>query len=289
MKKLLLLFCTLILCTCCFVSCDFSWSRDNLIAQVVLDYEKSYWKELNNLKIKNPEYNYYFNGVEQVCCYFDIDGELSASDIIVKYDIKNLFANSKVTEFNSLKMISIIFDRNEFTEGVHNKLKKISREETSIENLHVEMKMRWEKSYLPKIEYYTNNAKNLNYIASPVISVSKGTDVILKSKDEYDAYFDKLLEIVESVFEKDRITAAKDLYDDSFFEQNALIITKMITRSSGSIKLTVNNLYVSDNIIYVVIRTDVPTMGTADMKNAVFGFAVAKSDVVNVDKVVTLE
>ena len=108
-------------------------------------------------------------------------------------------------------------------------------------------------------------------------------------KDEYDAYFDKLLEIVEYDYEKDRITAAKDLYDDSFFEQNALIITKMITRSSGSIKLTVNNLYVSDNIIYVVIRTDVPTMGTCDMKEAFFGFAVAKSDVVNVDKVVTLE
>ena len=63
----------------------------------------------------------------------------------------------------------------------------------------------------------------------------------------------------------------------------------MITRGSGSIKLTVNNLYVTDNKVYVVIRTDEPEWGDCAMQHAFFGFVVEKSDVANVDEVITLE
>ena len=63
----------------------------------------------------------------------------------------------------------------------------------------------------------------------------------------------------------------------------------MVTRGSGSIKLTVNNLYISENKVYVVIRTDVPSMGTCDMQYAFFGFVVDKDDVAGVNEVVTLE
>ena len=106
-----------------------------------------------------------------------------------------------------------------------------------------------------------------------------------------DLFYKQLSDMNVSV--KDRRNEKSSLeqkdQSDSFFEENALIITKMITRGSGSIKLTVNNLYVSDDTVYIVIRTDEPTMGTGDMQYAFFGFAVAKNDVVNVDKVVTLE
>ena len=186
-------------------------------------------------------------------------------------------------------MIGVIFERNEFTEDMHQKLKQIRDEEESVENLFVEMERLWYQSYMPKIEYYTDDAKVLGYTASQPISMFDGKDIILKSKDEYDAYLDELLQAAEYDYEKERITAARDLYSDSFFEENALMITRMITRGSGSIKLTVNNLYVSDDTVYIVIRTDEPTMGTGDMQYAFFGFAVAKNDVVNVDKVVTLE
>ena len=38
------------------------------------------------------------------------------------------------------------------------------------------------------------------------------------------------------------------------FEENALIISKEVVRSSGSIKLSVDNVYKSDNKIYIVIK-----------------------------------
>ena len=259
------------------------------IAQVILDYEQSMRDELNKLHTENPEYNYYYHPIEEVHCYFVLNGELSADDIIAKYDMNNLFANADISALNAIKMIGVIFERNEFTEDMHQKLKQIRDEEESVENLFVEMERLWYQSYMPKIEYYTDDAKVLGYTASQPISMFDGKDIILKSKDEYDAYLDELLQAAEYDYEKERITAARDLYSDSFFEENALIITRMITRGSGSIKLTVNNLYVSDNTVYIVIRTDEPTMGTDDMQYAFFGFAVAKNDVVNVDKVVTLE
>ena len=149
------------------------------------------------------------------------------------------------------------------------------------------------KSYMPKIEYYTNNAAILDYeiIDEPLHS---DEEFIVKTKKEYDNYLDYLLEIWTQTGSgypctKDTIDQKKDLYDDAFFEENALIITKTIYRGSGSIKLTVNNLYVFENKVYVVVRTDVPNQGTANEQYTHFAFKVSKKDVVNVNEVITLE
>ena len=81
--------------------------------------------------------------------------------------------------------------------------------------------------------------------------------------------------------------AVKD--DETFFEENALIVSSLITRGSGSIRLTLDNLYISDDKVYIVVRTDEPEMGTADIKEVTFSFVVKQSDVVNVNEVITLE
>ncbi len=259
------------------------------VAQIVLDYEQSLIDELEVLQAEHPEYNYYYHSVDEVHCILILDSEASADAIVEKYDMNNLFSSAKVSALNAIKMISIIFERNEFTENMHQKIKQISEYEALVKNLSIDMCREWYQSYMPKIEYYTADAKELKYTSSRAFSVFDGKDVILKSKDEYDAYLDELLEAAEYDYEKERITAARDLYSQSFFEENALIITRMITRSSGSIKLTVNNLYVSGDKVYVVIRTDVPDEGTCDMQYAFFGFAVDKNDVADVNEVVTLE
>ena len=85
------------------------------------------------------------------------------------------------------------------------------------------------------------------------------------------------------------IEEQKDLYDEEFFENNALILTDTITRGSGSIGLTVNNVYISNNKIYVVIKTNVPTIGTDDMQDKSFTIKIAKADIENVTEVITLE
>ena len=78
------------------------------------------------------------------------------------------------------------------------------------------------------------------------------------------------------------------LHNRIFFEENALIVSSVITRGSGSIKLTLDNLYISKDKVYIVIRTDEPEMGTCDIKEATFSFVVKQSDVVNVNEVITL-
>lgn len=260
------------------------------IAQIVLDYELSLVEELDQLRKKHPEYKYYYNSVDKVHCTLSLDSEASADEIVAKYDMNNLFEGAYISAINVPKMVLIIFERNEFTDDVHQKLKQISEDEALVENLFIDMYRDWYQSYMPRIEYYTSYAKELNYTETKqIINEFDGKDVILKSKDEYDAYLDKLLERAEYDEVKDRINAARNLYDEAFFEEKALIITRMVTRGSSSIKLTVNNLYVSGKKIYVVIRTDEPSISTDDETFAYFGFAIDKNDVTNINEVITLK
>lgn len=268
----------------------------NQIAQVVLDYEQKLRDELDKLSAEHPEYNYYYHPVDEVHCTFVLSNNTSASDIAVKYDMNNLFASAEVNVYSALEMISVIFDRDAFTEEMHRKIVQISEDETLVENLFVEMERVWYQSYMPKIEYYTDYETVLEYEPAPyAVSVDNSKDIIIKTKEEYDAYLDELLEswvaldYLMAEYNIKTINAARDKYDETFFEENALIITRRITRGSGSIKLTVNNLYISENKVYVVIRTDNPSWGTDDMQYAFFAFVVDKDDVVNVNEVITLE
>lgn len=277
--------------------CGYTFSLDlNSVAKIVLDYEQSLRDELDKLHAEHPEYNYYYNPVDKVYCYFVLDSEASADAIVEKYDMKNLFANADVSALNAIKMIGISFNRDDFTEEMHQKIKQISEDEELIENLYVEIERAWSQSYMPKIEYYTDYEAVLKYEPAPyAVSTENSRDIIIKTKAEYDAYLDELLEswvaedYLMAQYQIEIINNARDKYDEAFFEENALILTRMITRGSGSIKLTVNNLYVSENKVYVVIRTDEPSMGTGDMQYAFFAFVVDKDDVVNVNEVITLD
>ena len=263
------------------------------VAQIVIDYENKLNEEINTLSQENPEYNYYYHPVNKVSCRYILGRNASADTIVEKYDMNAVFAGAEVSALNRVKMIIISFDRDDFTEAMHQKIQQISDEEFWIEDLVVNMESNFVKSYMPKIEYYTNNAAILDYeiIDEPLHS---DEEFIVKTKKEYDNYLDYLLEIWTQTGSgypctKDTIDQKKDLYDDAFFEENALIITKTIYRGSGSIKLTVNNLYVFENKVYVVVRTDVPNQGTANEQYTHFAFKVSKKDVVNVNEVITLE
>lgn len=270
-----------------------AWSD---VAQVVLDYEQGLRDELDKLMANNPEYNYYYHPVDVVYCTFILSDNAPVSDIVAKYDMNNLFASAEVHVYSSIEMITVAFDRNNFTEDMHRKIKQISESEALVENLHINMKRYWHKSYMPKIEYYTDYETVLKYEPAPyAVSTDNSRDIIIKTKEEYDAYLDELLEswvaldYLMAEYNIKTINAARDKYDEAFFEENALILTRMITRGSGSIKLTVNNLYISENKVYVVIRTDIPSIGTDDMQYAFYAFVVDKDDVVNVNEVITLE
>ena len=277
--------------------CGYAFPLDlNSIAKIVLDYEQALREEIDKLHAEHPENDYYYNPVDEVHCYFVLDSESSADAIVEKYDMGNLFVNADVSALNAIKMVRVIFDRNEFTEEMHRKIKQISEDEALVENLYVEMERVYYQSYMPKIEYYTDCETVLKYEPAPyAVSTENSKDIIIKTKSEYDEYLDELIKSWEALdylmanYQIEIINNARDKYDESFFEENALILTRMVTRGSGSIKLTVNNLYISENKVYVVIRTDIPSIGTDDMLYAFFAFVVDKDDVVQVNEIVTLE
>ncbi len=265
-------------------------SDSESVAQIVIDYEEMMKSKINELNVEHPEYNYFYNPVDKIWCAFVLESSASAEDIIEKYDMYNIFAEADVSPNNTSKMISINFDRDDFTESMHQKIKQINDEEPFIERYFIEMIRYIDKSYMPAIDYYADNATPIDYEQlNNVINLKNDEDFIIKSKREYDDYINNLLQTESSDYLREIINEQKDLYDASFFLNNALIITKKITRSSGSISLTINDLYISDNKVYVVVKTDVPMAGTDDMQYRTFAIKVSKIDVINVTEVITLE
>ena len=260
------------------------------VAQIVIDREKTFKEEIDRLHQENPEYNYYYHPVSVVYCSYTLESNASQDALIEKYDMNNAFAGAKVSAYNLPKIIHITFDRDDFTEEIYQKLRSIEEQEPIIKSLSVDMNKDFNRSYMPKIEYYADGAVPLRYEATAnVDGASDDKSFIIKTKDEYDDYLSCLSETAELEYQKENILKQKDLYDESFFVKNALVITKIITRPSGSITLTVNNLYIDDNKVYVVVRTDEPVAGTGDMQYTSFTFKVEKTDVMNVDEVITLE
>ena len=262
------------------------------IAQIVIDYEESLRDEIDKLNKEKNEYHYCYNQVDWIRCKYKLDSNASADAIVEIYDMNNEFAKATVSAFDAIntKNISIIFDRNDFTETIYQKIKQISEEEPLIEDLFIYMERDWVKIYMPKIQYYTDNETVLDYeITNYVINPLLDKSFIIKSKDQYDNYLNDLFESAEHYYSKELIIKQMGLYDEIFFEENALIVTNKIMLSSGSIKLTVDNLYVSQNKVYVVIKTYIPSVRTDDIKYELFTLKVPKSKVADVNEVITLE
>ena len=269
--------------------CGYSYNSAD-VAQIVIDYEQTLMKDINQLEKNYPEYDFLFNPIYRVRFTFVLEKDCSAEDIVEKYNMNDVFSMALISTSDYSNTITLGFFRDDLTNGIYAKIKQISKQESLVTDLRVEYEKTYHRSYMPKIEYYTEDASELSYTpTNRVFHINEGKDVIIKSKEEYDSYLDCLLELAKFDSQKESINNARDLYDESFFEENALIFTKIIVRGSGSIQLTVNNLYISGNKAYVVVRTDEPTMGTDDMQFRMFGFIVNQNDVVNVDEVITLE
>lgn len=292
-KRVVLLMLSVVLLKGTLSACERFMQETNPsdIAKIITDYEQETRDEVDKLCKENPGYHYYFPPVARVSCTYVLENGTSASNIIEKYDIYNLFAAAKIAMQDSAKTIRISFNRDDFTEGTYQKIKQVKDGEPLIKDLYISIEKAHSQSYMPKIEYHTENASALPYTLAEQSPQNLFEDkgFIIKSAEEYGAYLDCLLGAAEYPYVRDNIELLKNLYDASFFEENALIITKKITRGSGSIQMTVDNLYISDNKVYVVIKTDVPVVGTCDLQTASFTFCVQKSDIIDASEVITLE
>ena len=256
------------------------------IAQILIDYETTLKDDLNALREKYPQRTYFYHAVDRIECVYILDSKASADAIVKKHNMEDEFATAKVSALNAIKMISIVFERNDFTEAMHQKLKEIKEKESYIINFFVDMQRDIAESYQANIEYYTNHAVPLKYVA--VSDIYSGKDVIIKSKVEYDAYLDNFLKEAKYDYLIEIITKQKELYDETFFEENALIVTRVLALSSGSITVTVENLYISDSKVYVVLKTEIPSFGTDDEQMTSFTIQVSQSEVADVVEVITV-
>lgn len=120
MKKLI----SLCLCLCtlfAFVACDSNSINQNdknsKIAQIVLDYEYSCKQATEKLREENPDKIYFDNYLaEEVHVTYVLNNTFTADEIIEKHNLKETFGIAKVSALNAIKMISLIFDRDYFTE-----------------------------------------------------------------------------------------------------------------------------------------------------------------------------
>lgn len=288
MKNLWIYCLTIVLIMTYLVSCAAATPHD--IAQILIDHEKGMQEEIRKLNEENPEIEFYYHPVDRVCCRYYLEDDTSPDAIVAKYDMNNVFPTAGISALNRIELIIIEFERDDFTEATYQKLQQIKDEEPLITEFDVDFETHFARSYMPKIEYYTKSAVKLDFeLTDSVVNNSENQDFIIKTKEEYDDYLNSLLEKRSDNYWKEKIKVQKALYDESFFEENALIITKTIVRGSGSIDLTVNNLYIADNRVYVVVRSDIPVMCTADMQYTSFTLIIPKSDVIHVNEVVTLE
>lgn len=269
--------------------CEYTMFETTHVAKVVLEYEQSEKNKIAELKKAKPEMIYYFNPIDRVLCTFVFEDSYNFNRIIEEYDIYNVFKDSDINNFDSIKMLMIIFERDNFTESIYKKINQIKDNEKSIKELYINFESAYIESYMPDINYYVDEKVELNYeVEKSLFNLTWEKGFIIRTKEEYDAYLDYLLELEDFEPIRESINSKRGLYDEAFFEENALIISSLITRGSGSIKLTLDNLYISDDKVYIVIRTDKPAEGTADIQEATFAFIVKQSDIFNVSEVITL-
>ena len=89
---------------------------------------------------------------------------------------------------------------------------------------------------------------------------------------------------------ENEINTLKDKYNDLYFTDKALIISKKVTYPYPKIELSINNLCVTSKKIYIVIETTEPYSALiGDVRHINFTIEVNQDDIENVTEVVVLK
>lgn len=262
-------------------------------AQFILDWEKSIETHLDKKAKENPD-KLYFNESDDeafVVCYYILTEKNVADSVIAKHNMQDLFPRAVINSLNSIKMIMIRFAMDDFTQEACDRLEEIKNTEPLIEELSTGVEGGFKLAYIPNIEYHCKDAVAIEHtVLSPILVSKDNEDIMIKSKEEYDAYIDLMKSKYQTDYHHELLETQRALYDEAFFAENALIITRIIMRGSGSINLSINNVYTSKDKVYVAVKTVEPGgFGTADLKTQSFTISVKKSDIANVNELITLD
>ena len=261
--------------------------------KVILDWKESIETYLDKMSKENSQ-KLYFNASNEeasVICYYLLTKKNVAEYVIEKQDMKDLLPKAVISPLSSIKMIMIKFDMDDFTQEACDILAEIANAEPLIESIKAGIEGGFCLAYIPNIERHCKDAAKIEHTAlSPILADESNGDFIITSKAEYDSYIDLMKTKCKTDYHLELLETQRSLYDDVFFLENALIITRVIVRGSGSIKLSVDSVYTSGDKAYVVVQTIEPGgFGTADMQYKSFSISVKKSDVANVKELITLD
>ena len=258
---------------------------EDVIANVIIDYENELKEESDN---KNTEkYIYFPLPISEVNYYIYFNSADSMSVFLENYDLKLMFPNATVGK----NYIIMYFDRNDFKESVYRNLEKIIKDnESLIEKYKLYKYSDYSDIYMPKIDYYVTDYYAIDsQFISDIRDLTYKESVLLKSKEEYDMYLNDLLEYDNQSNMYYKIEDIVNLYDDAFFEENALIITDTIGNANYNPYYEIGNVYISNNKLYVVIKTFDPNVDLTMVSERLLIIKVKKDDIKNVKEVITLD
>ena len=276
----------------------------NQPASVVTKFEEKRAKEIASFKEKKPGYIVDADkraGDVQYTILFNIRTKESAKKFMKKYNLKLLFPNAEI-KISDTGTIRLDFKRNEYTRAAHLILTKITKETPKVYLGYPTVYANSIIKYKPDISLHAENPTKLEYtnanenkeISLSVLDTSEeeilDVDRILATKADFDAYVD--LFATSYMFEgfPEALQIIKDQYGEDFFESNALLVTKQITRAHRNDGLVVDNVYLSDNKIYVVIRsTQAEGILLPALLKRTFYLTVSKDAIKGATELITLD
>ena len=269
----------------------------NQPASVVTKFEEKRAKEIASLKEKKPGYIISTNNradYVKYCLMLYNTSDTAAENFVKKHGLKKKFPKAEIEAGYGL--VTLKFKRDDYTKSVHNALTKFAKDSSSVQlgNATVYPDSRiW---YKPDISLHAKNPTTLEFEFLKTYSLSSvdnevvSVDRILATKADYDAYVELVAAADQIGVSLEAIQSEKDKYGEDFFESNALLVTRKITRGDGGYGLSIDNVYLSDNNIYVVIRTSNSEGNAPQMvQGKTFYIAVSKEAIKGATELITLD
>ncbi len=276
----------------------------NKVASPITKFEKKRAEEIAAFKEKKPGYIVDADnraGYVQVIFMIYPGSSMTPKIFAKKYALRTLFPKAEI-EVSEYSIVTLNFKRNDYTKAAHYILTTIAEKATSVYPIHPRVYADSSIKYKPDISLHAENPTMLEYTVKvaqnfggsdmPSLTDNNITDVnrILTTKADYDAYVDLMAASKDYGVSPEWIQNTKDKYSEDFFETNALLVTKEITRSDLGYGLFVDNVYLSDNNIYVVIRTyNSEGMAPQALLEKTFYLEVSKDAIKGATELITLD
>ena len=221
--------------------------------------------------------------------------------IIGKYELDRYNEIAKIEIKENLKLINFTFAYNDYTNEVNDYFEVLKDDNKNFSKIEINTIRKYNFSYLQSIDKYIDEYEEVDFSSN--IESHGNYDLlelfINSTFDNYDEFYQTLTQKKTHFEEKNKdgdykyqinyIDELLKKYDIIYFENNLLVITDMINTGSWSQLLTVDNVYFSNETLYIVIRTDNPSAEVCAVQTALFNISISNDYKDKISKIVTLD